>query len=599
VPAAAVQRNAQEIAQLGGELPPREPLAAGVVLFDTPASQDQVVTVIIPAAQLARLPNRTFVEIRTPTPAPSGWPVAFLGMVVRGPFHEPDGLRGDSPLITTTAAQGAQLFLPPYHGRAEVQVLGEWVEEGGQRLLRVPRFRPLPGSLVTPLPAAEVQRYLGAEGDLHLGRAVSYAGIKVAIPTREKSVLPRHLAIFGSTGSGKSTTVSRLIVEAQRAGMAVVVLDVEGEYCFLHEPTSDPLMVRLLQEQGQRPAGIPAEQMVLYTLVGQEPANPNHPHQQAFTLTFDCFAPGAVAELLDLNEAQTERFLRAYDLAVELLRERSTPQNQPSWDDQERGFPGLPLAAVVDVVRAIARWLEGQRTIRPTWQEWEAWPAKLQATLEHAFREQLPRSPASWRALQGRLSSLLRLGIFDHGAGQPLNPRDFVVPGRVSVVDLSGVEAPEQRNLAIAEVLRTVLTGQEEAGAAAQRNAPPRTLVIIEEAHEFISVERRHQMPVLFSQIVRIARRGRKRWLGLVFVTHSPQHLPSELLGLVNNLVLHRLTDSSVLPALRQAFGAIDEGLWQQLSSLAPGQAIVSFTCFSRPLLVTIDPTPVRLHLAT
>jgi len=148
-------------------------------------------------------------------------------------------------------------------------------------------------------------------------------------------------------------------------------------------------------------------------------------------------------------------------------------------------------------------------------------------------------------------------------------------------------------------VLRTVLTGQEEAGAAAQRNAPPRTLVIIEEAHEFISVERRHQMPVLFSQIVRIARRGRKRWLGLVFVTHSPQHLPSELLGLVNNLVLHRLTDSSVLPALRQAFGAIDEGLWQQLSSLAPGQAIVSFTCFSRPLLVTIDPTPVRLHLAT
>ncbi|GIW09948.1 MAG: hypothetical protein KatS3mg061_1005 [Dehalococcoidia bacterium] len=123
--------------------------------------------------------------------------------------------------------------------------------------------------------------------------------------------------------------------------------------------------------------------------------------------------------------------------------------------------------------------------------------------------------------------------------------------------------------------------------------------MIIEEEHEFISVERCHQIPVLFSQIVRIARRGRKRWLGLVFGTHSPHYLPSELLGLVNNLVLHHLTDSSVLPALRQVFGAIDEGLWQQLPSLAPGEAIVSFTCFSRLLLVTIGPTPVKLHLAT
>ncbi|MCL6647680.1 MAG: ATP-binding protein [Chloroflexi bacterium] len=234
-----------------------EPLAAGVVLFDTPASQDQVVTVIIPAAQLARLPNRTFVEIRTPTPRAAGVAsrlsgdgrpraVPRAGWAPRGPTTDHDHSR-----------PGAQLFLPPYHGRAEVQVLGEWVEEGGQRLLRVLRFRPLPGSLVTPLPEVEVQRCLCAEGDLHLGRAVGYAGIGVAIPTQEKSVLPRHLAIFGSSGSGKSTTVSLLIVEALRAGMTVVVLDVEGEYCFLHEPTSDPLMVRLLQEQGSSPQASP------------------------------------------------------------------------------------------------------------------------------------------------------------------------------------------------------------------------------------------------------------------------------------------------------------------------------------------------------
>src|SRR5205807_8376944 len=58
-----------------------------------------------------------------------------------------------------------------------------------------------------------------------------------------------------------------------------------------------------------------------------------------------------------------------------------------------------------------------------------------------------------------------------------------------------------------------------------------RTMVIIEEAHEFLSDTRIKQMPILFQQVARIARRGRKRWLGLTFVTQLPQHLPDEVLG--------------------------------------------------------------------
>lgn len=124
---------------------------------------------------------------------------------------------------------------------------------------------------------------------------------------------------------------------------------------------------------------------------------------------------------------------------------------------------------------------------------------------------------------------------------------------------------------------------------------PTPVVVFIEEAHEFLSAQRIKQMPVLFQQVARIARRGRKRWLGLVFITQLPQHLPDEVLGLVNNWILHKIADSTVVGRLRRSIGGINEGLWRDLPSLAPGQAVVSFTSLARPLQMSIDPAPCRL----
>ena len=67
------------------------------------------------------------------------------------------------------------------------------------------------------------------------------------------------------------------------------------------------------------------------------------------------------------------------------------------------------------------------------------------------------------------------------------------------------------------------------------------------------------QMPVLFQQVARIAKRGRKRWLGLVFVTQLPQHLPDEVLGLINNFILHKIADGTVVDRLRKSISGIDQ----------------------------------------
>ncbi|NCC34901.1 MAG: ATP-binding protein, partial [Chloroflexia bacterium] len=211
----------------------------------------------------------------------------------------------------------------------------------------------------------------------------------------------------------------------------------------------------------------------------------------------------------------------------------------------------------------------------------------------------LPGHTASWRALQGKLGRIRRMKIFDNPAAKPLNYKQLTTPGQVSIIDLSDTDSPRINNLVIAEILRGIQQQQDENYTQAEksRQEPGRTMVVIEEAHEFLSAERIKQMPVLFQQVARIARRGRKRWLGLTFVTQLPQHLPDEVLGLINNFILHKISDAGVISRLKRSIGGIDEGLWSRLPSLAPGQAIVSMTSMARPLLVAIDPTPCKLRM--
>ena len=208
-------------------------------------------------------------------------------------------------------------------------------------------------------------------------------------------------------------------------------------------------------------------------------------------------------------------------------------------------------------------------------------------------------SEVSWRALVARLWRLHRLRIFDATGASSLDYGTMLRPGRVSIIDLSDTDSPLVNNLVIAQLLRGVQRQQDELyrNAVSQGIDPLQTMVLIEEAHEFLSRERIKNMQVLFEQVARIARRGRKRWLGLTFITQLPQQLPDEVLGLVNNWVLHKISDANVVNRIRRSIGGIDDSLWRRMPSLAPGQAVVSFTSLSRPLLVTVDPSPSKLEM--
>jgi uncharacterized protein len=591
VPKAALQELDSEIAAAGGELvePAEYAGSIGRTLFDTPASSDGTVTVLLPAEQVKKVTHQSLMRIKSTDQR------SYLGVVVSGPFAEPFALRADSPMLKTVAVQGVPM-LPKYHGRVQVEILGEEIDNG----MVPPRRRPLPNSPVFLLDGEETARVLRLQGEVRIGLADSHEDVEVRVPT-QKSVWPRHVGYLGTTGGGKSTTVSGQIAQLQTAKFAIVLLDTEGEYTAINGPTTDQQMLQALKRRGLTPKGI--DNTHVYHLVGRETRNPLHPSRHQFSLLFSELSPYAVMEILALTDAQQERFFKAYDV-TKLVLERlqvfpanaQEKQQLLELDELEAGYPRMKLSHLYDVIAFITAHIADESEV---YLENKDFDGKGRDILKQVVNQaQVPKNVISWRAVLGKVGRIKRLKIFDVPGGT-LSYSEMLQPARVSIIDLSDTDSPQINNMVIAQLLRG-LQQQQEANyteASKKNQAPTPTMLFIEEAHEFLSAQRIAQMPVLFQQVARIARRGRKRWLGLAFITQLPQHLPDEVLGLINNWVLHKISDAHVVARLRKSIGGIDDGLWNRLPGLAPGQAVVSFTSMGRALQTAVDPTPCRLLL--
>jgi hypothetical protein len=573
----------------------------GRTLFDTAGSEDYSVIVVFGQDRFEKWRSQALARIESREDGR-----VYLGQVVKGPYAAPNGLPATSPMLVATQVERS-VFTPPYHGWVGLNLLGEM--KGDQVISAL--YRPRPNSHVFLLSPQETQLALNCDGDLRLGRAVGYPEITVGFRSSEKHHVPRHTLVVGTTGSGKSTSIAGLIEKLAAAGFCVLVIDVEGEYTTINQPAESSKIVPALEAMGCAPAGV--DKTFLLVPTDATTTNPSHPHIRRFCLDFAAISPHIAVEILHGTEAQTDRFLAAYDAAGELVTELGLAQDKErhrqalvAWDDQEGGYPDLKLAHVLDMAEAVAATVAGESGIDDRYLHDDGFRRYGKALIPKAAQvKKRFGNTASWRKTVGLLAALYRTGLFDRaGRAGPdekpmtsLNYQEMLAPGRVLIFDMQGLESPQHRNLAISDLLRGVVEAQEEIYAKAEPYNKPKTAIIIEEAHEFVSDERIKQMPTLFNQIQRIARRGRKRWLGLVFATQFPQHLPGELFTLCNNRILLRLGDEPTINRLKHSVGGVADSLWARLKSLPTGQAIVSAHGIEPAMLVALEPGRCRLQM--
>jgi len=609
-----ISAAADSLQQLGNDNggPYQEPAAySGSVartMFDRPGSEDGTITVLVPEHQIGIVTREAYVRIDSIHPRTKEVEAQYLGVVSSGPFAEPDALGANAPTLIVAAAHGAVLT-PKYHGIAQVEVFGERVDD----ITIPPVRRPCPNSPVFLLEDDDVKTVLGLnipdnDKPVRFGLLEGVHSLAVNVPAAQKSVLFKHLAILGTTGGGKSTTVSGSIMNFADAGNAVVVFDIEGEYTTMNGPTENPRMLATLKKRDLQPRGAKATR--LFYLSGRTPSNPNHPDQREFKIAFDHLSPYVLTELLDLSDAQERRLLDAYEICrITMERQKIYPANDAEQresidiDELQTGWPRMTIEMMLDVVSAAIEHSEGStdtfRGRKGGFQTHE------QALLQVLNARKIEKDPRSWKAIAKRLWRMKKAGVFADNIAECINVDEMLTPGLISIVDLSDMDAPYLRNLVIAQLLRSLQQRQDELYAAreasARANQEPAPLtrlnIFIEEAHEFLSAQRIKQMPNLFDQVARIARRGRKRYLGLVFVTQLPSHLPDEVLGLVNNWILHKLTDAGVINRLRKVVPGVNDAMWGSLPNFSPGQALFSFTHLARPIMVTVDPSPCQLRM--
>jgi DNA helicase HerA-like ATPase len=460
----------------------------------------------------------------------------FLGRTVAGPFFNDQASSGPEGSYDGAIA-------------AEIEIQGELVDGRPHDT----NNRPAPGSAVRELTRQEVTRLMGFAGDMLLGGLSGRADLQVCLDSHSKDVIPRNLGIFGTVGAGKSNSTQVLIEEASQNGWAVIVLDVESEYTAMDEPTQEEKLFAKLAGYGRSPQGL-ADFAVYYPVSCAS----DRPNSRPFTLRLADFETSVIAEILQTTLPERNALLDC----VEYLEQKN--RSKVSTSELES------LAALLDA--------------SPT--------AKLPYTLRTLRERAADRSSRSteftdYQGVSTKLMWLLQSGSFDQPNLKGIDVAEMLVPGRVSVFDVS-IANDFVKNLVTADLLRKTF-----AYKILKAEAAP-TLLVIEEAHSFVSREKAQTMQATLQMLRHVSRRGRKRWLSIAFVSQQPGHLPPEIFELCNTRIVHTLRSMHNLDALMSTTGDVTRELWARCPLLGTGEAVISSPQLKRPVIVQMRPAMSR-----
>lgn len=529
----------------------------GFIHFDRSGLKNYQVEMLVKRERVADLVRNKYVKISNPSDGTPG--KVFLGRLVEGPFFLPEEVSRDSALAQTSVLRGDEFpSVPPFYAVGGIELLGELVDD---KVLGA-NTRPVPQATVDDISSDELCTVLRLRGDLDLGSVDGYADVRFCLDSTDKAVLPRNVGIFGTVGSGKTNTAQVLIEEISSAGYSVIVVDVEGEYTTMDEPTDR--LLDALHDAGMKEKGLESFRVL-------HPANAETSRSSGatpFTLLTARLDPFVLCELIDATEAQERCLLEIVDALSKVAGGAfSVPDSTGLKGILEAPAKDAEPYTLREIIGAAAGWAQsGDLTIR----------GKIVSTTGKPHISSL-------YALMGKLGKLNRGGAFDAKGVPALEAPDLIVAGGVTVIDVS-YSSDRLKNLVIADLLRVVFDAK-----LSDPKLPP-TMIMIEEAHTFISAERTGRMQETIEMLREIARRGRKRWLGLTFISQQPSHIPNEIFELCNTRIVHNVKSQSNLRALKLTAGDVVDEMWDLVPSLGVGQTVVSSPQYGQPIVVNMRP---------
>lgn len=428
------------------------------------------------------------------------------------------------------------------------------------------RVYAAPKKLVSLIPSL-MDGDLQEEISLSLGSVDTEFENKVQISPEK--LFGRHCAILGSTGGGKSWTISRIIEESLRFQSKVILLDATGEYRCMnkgsvsHIHLSNPVKEAECSIKCYLPPKcfIESDFMALFEPAGkvQGPKLREAIRSLRLVMLFpDKFSQGYIEKIGQNKEIYTDCMSEAG--VLDKLNDPTNPfevENLPKQIEQECVRPSnsgstskwgladdfsysncFPLITRIDNVRT-----------------------------SHAFCSvfQDDKCPSLIDKINDFLSNhekhLLRL-------------------------DLSGLSFEYNAREIIANVIGRHLLN--EARNNAYTKAP--LLVFIDEAHNFLG---KHiggeDIIAKLDAFELIAKEGRKYGLNICLATQRPRDITEGVLSQMGTMIVHRLTNEKDREVVERACGELDRDASAFLPNLKPGEAVIIGCDLPIPLTIQID----------
>jgi uncharacterized protein len=540
----------------------------GFVHFDRPNIKSNRVEGLVIKEKSSRLLRNKFIKIINSFVENPEKPKEFIGRILEGPFFIPEEINRESALAQVSILRGDEFPIPPnFYATIIIEIIGELFGS----FIYSTSSRPCPQSKIVELGEDELNTILGLkEGNFVVGNLEGYEKVLIKFDSKKMSVLPRNIGIFGTVGSGKTNTAQVFIEELAEREIdpkekwAVIVLDVEGEYTMMNKPEKieEKFRKKLKDVFKIEPKGI--DDFHVLKLCNTESVI--DPMAEEVTINIHQIDEYMLCEILQTTEPQSAALFTIIDrLRKHPKKEEIDPLSLIPRSKKKAGY------TLQDIIDEIDDSLKKQKSKPKSDEDLE----KEQKSEDLLVRAQ------SLMPLKRKLLELVRTKVFDVQTASSIDPAAYLVPGRVTVFDLS-YTGDYEKNLLTAQLLERVFKSKRDDSNL------PKTMIMIEEAHTFVSRENKDRMMQTIRKLKEIARRGRKRWLSLCFISQQPAHLPSEIFELANTRIVHNIRSKNNLDVLKLSSGDVTEEMWDSVPALNPGQAIINSPQFKNSLVVDV-----------
>ncbi len=406
------------------------------------------------------------------------------------------------------------------------------------------------------------------QSDVALQLAYSVQGTETSLSVTPERLFGRHCAVLGTSGSGKSWTLARLLEESSRHKSKIILFDATGEFFPLKGRVRH---VYLGQDPSPRSGSIQVclpyyqlKEIDLYAIFRpQGQSQPSKLRSAMKTLKLAQLSPqlaygGTVVKAFKEKKHYDQEYRRYYNeienplARFDISRLSQQIENEcifPNRGSTETNFWGGPNGQEVsDCVSLINR------------------------------IDDVVRSPD--------LASLFQpneaVSLFDE-------IEDFLHDNHSSVLRIS------LQYLSFAYGAREVVANAigryllERARESAFRQNP--LVIFLDEAHQFLNSDLVMEGSIFsLDSFALLAKEGRKYSTTLCIATQRPRDIPEGVLSQIGTLLVHRLINHYDRQIIERATGEANSSGMQAVPSLASGEAVIFGVDYPVPLRIKISP---------